>query len=162
MPPLKVDAAEKSSGLQVILALVLVLCVGIAAAISIWEKKSHAARTAQQALGSKKIIPSETSAANNATPPASVPVSAASSNPAPATATKLVAVAAAPVVPAPPVKFPPLRLQSIFYRPSNPSVIINGKTLYLSDEIQGVIVADISLASVTLVLSGQTNVLTLR
>ena len=72
--------------------------------------------------------------------------------------------AAAPAVaPAPaPVKFPPLRLQSIYYRPSNPSVLINGKILYLSDEIQGVTVADITPASVTLVLSGQTNVLTLR
>ena len=61
-----------------------------------------------------------------------------------------------------PAKFPPLRLQSIFYRPSNPSVMINGKLLCIADEIQGVLVADIQPSSVTLVLSGYTNVLTLR
>ena len=65
-------------------------------------------------------------------------------------------------IPAVPVKFPPLRLQSIFYRPANPSVIINNKTLFVADEISGVKVADIQAASVTLVLSGQTNILTLR
>ena len=67
-----------------------------------------------------------------------------------------------PAAPAPPPKFPQLRLQSIFYRPANPSVMINGRTLYLDDEVQGVTVADIQPSSVTLVLSGHTNVLTLR
>ena len=52
--------------------------------------------------------------------------------------------------------------QSIFYRPSNPSVMINGKLLCVSDDIQGVLGADIQPSSVTLVLSGYTNVLTLR
>jgi hypothetical protein len=60
------------------------------------------------------------------------------------------------------VKFPPLRLQTIYYRPGNPSVMINSKILFISDEVSGVTVADISPSSVTLVLSGQTNVLTLR
>ena len=68
----------------------------------------------------------------------------------------------APVTVSTPAKFPPLRLQSIFYRPSNPCVMINGKLLCISDEIQGVLVADIQPSSVTLVLSGYTNVLTLR
>jgi hypothetical protein len=71
-------------------------------------------------------------------------------------------VAPAVVANSTPAKFPPLRLQSIFYRPSNPSVMINGKLLCISDEIQGVLVADIQPSSVTLVLSGYTNVLTLR
>ena len=70
--------------------------------------------------------------------------------------------APAPVVPVVPVRFPPLRLQSIFYRPENPSVIINGKTLFINDQISGVLVTDIRSSSVTLVLSGQTNILTLR
>ena len=167
-PPLNTEPTRKSSRLQIILALLLVFCVGIAAAMNFWEKKSHAAKPVQLTLVAKKIIASEAITANNATKPAPVPAFVAPSNPAPAPAPKIVAAAtstaATPaVVPAlPPVKFPPLRLQSIFYRPSNPSVLINGKTLYLSDEIQGVTVADISSASVTLVLSGQTNVLTLR
>jgi len=165
-PELEAEPAPKSSRLQVILALALVLCVAIAAGINFWEKKSHAAKAAQQALGSKKIISPETLAANNTTKPAPVPAAPGNSPPSavPKIAGTATTTAAAPVgVPAPaPVKFPPLRLQSIFYRPSNPSVLINGKTLFLSDEIQGVTVADISPSSVTLVLSGQTNVLTLR
>lgn len=72
------------------------------------------------------------------------------------------APAVKPSAPRIPVAFPPLRLQGIYYKPSNPSVVINGRTLYLNDEIQGVTVATIAPSSVTLVLSGQTNVLTLR
>jgi hypothetical protein len=60
------------------------------------------------------------------------------------------------------VRFPALKLQSIYYRSNSPSVMINGKTLFVTDEISGVTVADITPSSVTLVLSGQTNVLTLR
>ena len=41
-------------------------------------------------------------------------------------------------------------------------MIINGKTLFIDDQINGVQVADIRSSSVTLVLSGQTNILTLR
>jgi hypothetical protein len=81
---------------------------------------------------------------------------------APVPVTVTVAPTAPTPVTHPPVRFPPLRLQSIFFRPSSPSVIINGKTLFVSDEINGVTVADIQASSVTLVLNGQTNILTLR
>ena len=40
--------------------------------------------------------------------------------------------------------------------------MINNKTLFVDDIILGVQVADIQPSSVTLVLSGQTNILTLR
>lgn len=60
------------------------------------------------------------------------------------------------------VQFPPLRLQGIYYRANNPSVMINGRTLFVNDQVQGVTVAAIDPGSVTLVLSGRTNVLTLR
>ena len=83
--------------------------------------------------------------------------------PTPVVAAPAPVPAPAPVAaPRAPVHFPPLRLQSIFYRPASPSVMINGKTLYVDDEINGVRIADIQPASVTLVLSGQTNILTLR
>jgi hypothetical protein len=109
---------------------------------------------------------SNTAAASSA-PTASVP---GGKTPAQPLAQPIVASKATPppnaapavTVHATPVKFPPLRLQSIFYRRSNPSVMINGKTLFIGDEINGVRVADIQAANVTLVLSGQTNVLTLR
>ena len=41
-------------------------------------------------------------------------------------------------MPPPPVKWPPLRLQGIFYKPSDPSVVINNKTLFKDDVIEGV------------------------
>jgi hypothetical protein len=75
--------------------------------------------------------------------------------------TTAVAAAAAPA-PAPAPVFPPLRLQSVFYRSNNPLVMINGKMLAVNDQVQGVTVAAIDSSSVTLVLSGRTNVLTLR
>lgn len=76
---------------------------------------------------------------------------------------------AAPVTNSPPAPlptpapvFPTLKLQGIFYRPSNPSVMLNGKTLFLNDEVDKVKVTAITQTSVTVVWSGQTNVLTLR
>jgi hypothetical protein len=60
------------------------------------------------------------------------------------------------------VQFPPLRLQGIYYKPNNPSVMVNNRTLFIGDQIQGVTVVSIDASSATLVLSGQTNILTLR
>lgn len=166
---------RKSTLLQVVLAVFLVLAVGVAAVVTFWEKRNRVVVLAKptEEPGAKRMLPPEVVKAalapQNPAPPVATnlanvhPVPAA---PAPAvTNVKAPAVAAAPVAPpkpVEPVKFPPLRLQSIFYRPSNPSVIINNKTLFLDDTIQGVQVADIQAASVTLVLSGQTNILTLR
>ena len=99
-------------------------------------------------------------------PQSVTPVPTAAPTPAPAPAPTPIRAPVAfntqPHNPGTPVHFPPLRLQSIYYRPADPSVMINGKTLYVSDEINGVKVVDISPSSVTLVLSGRTNILTLR
>jgi hypothetical protein len=82
-------------------------------------------------------------------PPAAPPV-AASQEPKP--------VAVAP----PAVKWPALRLQGIFFRPPDSSVVINNKTLYTGDDFQGIKVAQIERDRVTLSLNGQTNSLFLR
>jgi hypothetical protein len=95
-------------------------------------------------------------------PPATAQPAVATVTPSPAARPAVVPPAAATTTPAVPVRFPALKLQSIYYRPTNPSVMINGKTLFVTDEISGVTVADITASSVTLVLSGQTNILTLR
>ncbi len=149
--------------MQLMLALVLVLVVGAVAVLNHFQKKKQEQVVDVSAnAGSKKILPNANvvqsaaltlSAVTNRAAAATVPLPVAAATPV---------VAAVPAAPVPPPKFPPLRLQSIFYRPSNPSVMINGRTLFLDDEIQGVIVADIRPSSVTLVLSGHTNVLTLR
>lgn len=160
-PGLESEEQDGSRGnkVQLILAVLLVLAVGAVAVLNQFHKKKEGQAVDVSAnAGSKKILPNA-----NAVQSAAQTLSAVTNRAAAATA-PLSVTAAAPVVaaPVPPPKFPPLRLQSIFYRPSNPSVMINGRTLFLDDEVQGVTVADIQPSSVTLVLSGHTNVLTLR
>lgn len=155
-------SGARGNKMQMVLAVLLVLAVGTVAVLNQFHKKKEGQAVDVSAnAGSKKILPNA-----NAVQSAAQTLSAVTNRAAVATAplplaavTPVVAVPAAPVAPP---KFPPLRLQSIFYRPSNPSVMINGRTLFLDDEIQGVTVADIHPSSVTLVLSGHTNVLTLR
>jgi hypothetical protein len=164
-------ARPRGNKIQLILAIILVLAVGIVAAVNFWEKKSQKP-VAVSANESRKSILPDASAIRAATDTLGAITNRAAraeqafpSTPAPAPAPVAPVAPATPVAAAPsgpPPKFPALRLQSIFYRPSNPSVMINGRTLYVDDEIQGVKVADIQPANVTLVLSGYTNVLTLR
>ena len=70
-----------------------------------------------------------------------------------------------PAAPPPEPHFRPAenwKLQGVFYRMSNASVLINGQTLFLGDEIDGAKVAAIERRSVHLVMGGRTNVLRLR
>lgn len=159
--------SEESSGsrrntVQLVLAIFLVLAVGVVAVLNHLHKKKEGQVVDVSAnAGSKKILPNANVIQTAAqTLSAITNRAAAATAPLPVVAASL--VVAVPVAAVPPPKFPALRLQSIFYRPSNPSVMINGRTLFLDDEIQGVIVADIHPSSVTLVLSGHTNILTLR
>ena len=166
-PELDVDEAPKSNKLQLILSLLLVVCVLAAAAFNYWQKNHATPAKAMSEAGKKPIIADANVRLSNSNAVASA-LAQTRSNPAPAAASPAAPSMAAPVAvaapaaPVVPVKFPTLRLQSIFYRTENPSVIINNKTLFVNDEIQGVSVADIRASSVTLVLSGQTNILTLR
>jgi cytoskeletal protein RodZ len=57
---------------------------------------------------------------------------------------------------------PPLKLNAIFYRTRNPSVVINSKTLYIGDKVAQAKVLAIDRESVTLEKGGQTNVLTVE
>ncbi len=57
---------------------------------------------------------------------------------------------------------PPLKLNAIFFRAKNPSVVINSKTLYIGDKVAQAKVLKIDRESVTLEKGGQTNVLTLE
>ena len=59
-------------------------------------------------------------------------------------------------------EFPNLKLQGIFFRASNPSAMINAKTFYVGDKIQGAKVLSITQDTVTMEFSGQTSELTLR
>jgi hypothetical protein len=53
------------------------------------------------------------------------------------------------------------KLQAVIFSPIKPSVMINGKTLFVDDKVNGLRVAAIDRDSVTLVGGGQTNVLSL-
>ena len=53
--------------------------------------------------------------------------------------------------------FPALKLQGIYYRLSKPSALINNKTLYLNDEIEGVRLVGIERHSVKIEAGGRTK-----
>ncbi len=58
--------------------------------------------------------------------------------------------------------FPSLRLQGIFYRARNPSVMLNSKTVSVGDKVAGAKVVAITRDSVTLQWNGETKVLTFQ
>ena len=81
----------------------------------------------------------------------------------PATAPTTVAGTGAPATqPAGPRPFPELKLQGIYYRLNNPSVMINGHTLEIGDLVEGVRVIQIERKEVTLELDGQKKALRLQ
>ena len=76
-----------------------------------------------------------------------------------APATNAVAVVAEKVAPKP--VFPEIKLQGIFYRVAKPSVLINSRTLFINDKVEGVKVIAIDRQSVTLEFEGERRVLSL-
>jgi hypothetical protein len=64
---------------------------------------------------------------------------------------------APPLVP----KLPPLRLQGIVFNPRRPSVVINGRTLFVGEKLGDARVVAIDRESATLVSAGGTNVLSM-
>lgn len=65
------------------------------------------------------------------------------------------------VVEAPPPRVSLPKLQAIIFSPTRPSVMLNGKTLFIGDRLNGLRVTAIDKESVTLVGASQTNVLVL-
>lgn len=80
-------------------------------------------------------------------------------SPTPAVPDNPLATATTPAAPRP---FPELKLQGIYYRLNNPSVMINGQTLEIGDIVEGARVIKIERKDVTLELDGQTKVLRLQ
>lgn len=155
-------SGPRRNTVQLVLAILLVLAVGAVAVLNHFHQKKDAQVVDVSANSGSKMILPNANAVQAAARTLSAVTNRAAVAPAPVSVVAAPPVVAVSAAPGPPPKFPPLRLQSIFYRPSNPSVMINGRTLFRDDEIQGVIVAAINPSSVTLVLSGHTNVLTLR
>jgi hypothetical protein len=57
---------------------------------------------------------------------------------------------------------PIFKLQGIFYRPANPSAVVNSKSVFVGDRIGNAKVKAIDHQSVTLEVAGETKVLTLQ
>jgi hypothetical protein len=92
-------------------------------------------------------------------PSTTAPVDAASAATSPAPPT----IAPGPVAqPAGPRPFPELKLQGIYYRLRDPSVMINGQTLEIGDLVEDARVIRIERKEVTLELDGQQKVLRLQ
>ena len=71
-------------------------------------------------------------------------------------------VEASESVPPPAPAPPPLKLQGIFYRLSNPTVLINGKTLGVGEMVSGARVLKIERQDVTVEREGQKIILTMH
>jgi hypothetical protein len=174
LPPVLQPGQSKKNNLPLLLLALLLFCLAGVAGVYLWEKNHRKALPRQnedgQTLAADVEVTAPAAASQTSPEPAlakaEAPAAApASASPKPAPASVAPGVASVPstaALAAAPTQFPQLRLQSIFYRMSNPSVMINGRTFYVNDQVQGVTVASIDPASVTLVLSGRTNVLTLR
>jgi hypothetical protein len=177
---MRVEPTQKKSSWPIVLIVLFVFCLAGAVAAYLWQSSRdmmvQAAEKSEEGLrlepvigerprragsGNQTEVDSDaTNASTGVGLPGQAPIAVINQGVGPAVVAGVSgSTSAMPVVS---VKFPPLRLQSIFYRPANPSVIINNKTLFVADEISGVKVAAIQSSSVTLVLSGQTNILTLR
>lgn len=59
------------------------------------------------------------------------------------------------------VKPPVLKLQGIFFSPSNPSAVVNGKTIFLGDRVNGFRLLAVSPVAATFASATETNVLSL-
>lgn len=127
-------------------------------------------------------LPSGSTAAPNAQPssassppiaatiPTEVPPSTTAATPEPPSAeTKIAANTPAPTetptlskAPAPAAESRPPRLQAIYYRLREPSVVINGKTLRTGQSTQGIKVVSIQRTSVEVMQDGKYRTLTLQ
>ncbi|MDB6068742.1 MAG: hypothetical protein JWR26_4950 [Pedosphaera sp.] len=123
----------------------------------------------QEAGGDMKVrARSYPSAVNPVSAPANPPATTVAT-PAPVAPTNAIAAAAAVLsTNASPVVEPPkplavvYKLQSIFYRRRDPSVVINGKTLFVGDRVAHARVVAIDQDTATIVIStGETNTLEL-
>jgi len=103
--------------------------------------------------GSELPIPENRDFALNDSPSSPVPLSAGASVSAEFVSARVAEDDAQP---------PTFKLQGIFYRPSNPSAVVNTKTVFVGDRIANAKVKAIDQQSVTLEVAGETKVLTLQ
>ena len=166
-PMLPASAAHNAPGLPVYFVPVLLFVIS-GACFFLWKgwqttNQNQVASNAIIAKAREPVALPEVAPEENIAIPANR-VFSVDDEPAPAPA--LVTPAAPPANPAPVAEparpaAPALKLQGIFYRPSNPSAVVNNKTVFLGDSVGNSRVKAIDRQSVTLERDGATQVLTL-
>jgi hypothetical protein len=158
-------------------AVLIVLCGACWFLIKGWETKRQAGLYPNpitvQARETSADVPPSAPKSPDVEKPASAPSgstlngTAKLASPAtPATSNSAVvsaqATASGPAPDSPVAPQSTFKLQGIFYRPSNPSAVVNTKTVFIGDIVNEAKVTSIDRQSVTLVHDGQTKVLTLH
>ncbi len=182
-PMLPADSPREKSFPLFVPILVAIIFLGVGSLLWRWahNRESAAPETAAKSPGPVASLPEprlSTPAAPQsrieistnlvtrpipiARPPATtVSAPPVESRPIPKTVPLPVAAEPAPVavtVPTP-ATFPPMKLQAVFYRLRNPTVLINGKTLSKGDEVDGARVMEIERMSVVVDWNGEKKTL---
>lgn len=168
MQPVHPPSRDRASLLGPMLMLVIVLLL-LVAAILFWKGLHTKNQVTVAAAPPATVQPPPPAPLENATvapPVPATPVQPVATNLAATESANPSATNASPetipvVALAAPVP-PPLKLQGIFYRPSNPTVMINGKTVGVGELVSGARILKIEREEVTLERNGKQEVLTME
>ena len=158
MRPVEAKPTERDFGLVLPVVIVLLVVTAIVF-IGLAMTRQPATSTVKNIAAAPAIVPPQapTQTVAIAVVPATNPPPAALPVPAPATSAPPAEVISPAPIKAEAPK--PVRLQGIAYDPLISWAIVNGKTVYVGDFVNGMQVMTISRKSVTLVGNGQTNIL---
>ncbi|MDB6025936.1 MAG: hypothetical protein JWM68_2159 [Verrucomicrobiales bacterium] len=173
-PPMQTAEQRRPASIPVLIPVLIIVILLIAGGVVTWQllSKTSAPVAANVVPIPKPVVPSVP--APIVVAPKPLPVAEAPKIPAPVPETKVAVpvvappaqpqpavVVAAPVIPAVPT-FPAIKLQGIFFSKSNPTAMLNGKTLPVGGKVDGAIITKIESVSVTLEWNGETKTLELQ
>jgi len=115
-------------------------------------------------VSAREIVPAPAPDVPNAVPNPIPEAASSPGTPAVAASETAEVPAAVPAPPPAPVvpTFPDLKLKGILYRPSNPSAVINNKSVFVGERINDAQVIGITQDSVTVMWNDETRVLTMQ
>jgi hypothetical protein len=142
---------RKQRNLSWFMPVVIVLLVLVAAFFMAMAMAKRTVKTIVVAPAISPPQPVETVAAPAPDPPAPAAAATAASEPPPGVIGPAAIIVAN-------VPKPVIILQGVVNDPKHPWAIVNGKTVYLGDNVEGMRVTVISRSSITLTSNGQTNI----